>query len=223
MGIQIVRWSELHALVVTVCTFLALAGLPLSLAAALSGVSFAALIFICRGQWASGGRFGLASWVTAGRLLGVVLLPGFIASDSISLALGAACLLVLDGIDGWLARRWGLVSEFGEYFDKEVDAFFMLILCLMLYQGGRLGGWIVLPGLLRYGFVFFLKFARPPAAKERQTTRGKWIYLMMMVSLIFAFTPFPHLYTPAAALMTGVLVYSFAEAVVDLYRSPRDA
>jgi phosphatidylglycerophosphate synthase len=130
-------------------------------------------------------------------------------------------LFMLDGVDGWLARKFGLASEFGEYLDKEADAFLMLVLCLLLYTTGRLGAWVILPGVLRYGFVLFIALARPPAQKERRTTSGRWIYVGMTSALIAAFTPFPWLYRPFAALMTLVLVYSFASAARDVYRRPQ--
>ena len=46
--------------------------------------------------------------------------------------------LLLDAVDGGVARRTGTVSGFGARFDMEVDAF--LILVLSGYVAGRLGG-----------------------------------------------------------------------------------
>src|SRR5262245_48079916 len=45
-----------------------------------------------------------------------------------ALVLLAVVALVLDGVDGWIARRTGTVSEFGARFDMEVDAFLILVL-----------------------------------------------------------------------------------------------
>ena len=63
--------------------------------------------------------------------------------------------LILDGIDGRLARRHGLESPFGARFDMEVDAFFILVLAALVYQTDKAGGWVLLSGVLRYGFVAF--------------------------------------------------------------------
>ena len=40
----------------------------------------------------------------------------------------AIAVTVLDGADGWLARRSGVSSAFGARFDGEVDAFLILAL-----------------------------------------------------------------------------------------------
>lgn len=64
----------------------------------------------------------------------------------------AAVALLLDGVDGWLARREGLVSEFGAAFDMEVDAVLALVLALLAAAGGGVGVAVILLGLPRYGF-----------------------------------------------------------------------
>ncbi len=132
----------------------------------------------------------------------------------------AVALLMMDGLDGYLARKFDLVSEFGEYFDKEVDAFFMLLLALMLYTGQHMELWVLLPGVLRYGFVLFLKFAKPPAVQEQRTSSGQWIYILMMLALIFCFAPYPSVNLPLVVGMTLVLCWSFGDAVWRLYHSP---
>jgi phosphatidylglycerophosphate synthase len=63
----------------------------------------------------------------------------------------ASLALVLDGVDGWVARRTGTVSAFGARFDMEVDAF--LILVLSVYVARSAGWWVLLIGAARYVFV----------------------------------------------------------------------
>ena len=58
--------------------------------------------------------------------------------------------LVLDAVDGWVARRTGTCSAFGGRFDGEVDAF--LILVLSAYVAPSFGAWILTAGLVRYVF-----------------------------------------------------------------------
>ncbi|MTE00144.1 CDP-alcohol phosphatidyltransferase [Paracoccus sp. YIM 132242] len=65
----------------------------------------------------------------------------------------AGLALVLDGADGWLARRAGLVSRFGARFDMEVDAAMALVLALHALVGTALGPEVLLLGLARYLFV----------------------------------------------------------------------
>ncbi len=63
----------------------------------------------------------------------------------------AAVALVLDGIDGQVARRTGTASPFGARFDMEVDAFLILVLSVLVAES--LGGWVLLIGAIRYAFV----------------------------------------------------------------------
>jgi phosphatidylglycerophosphate synthase len=59
--------------------------------------------------------------------------------------------LLLDAVDGRVARRTGSVSRVGARFDMEVDAF--LILVLSWYVATTVGGWVLAIGLARYAFV----------------------------------------------------------------------
>ena len=69
-------------------------------------------------------------------------------------AIGVTAIVVmLDGADGWLARRSGIASEFGARFDMEVDALLIMALAMLAWQHGKAGGWVLLSGLLRYVFV----------------------------------------------------------------------
>ena len=81
---------------------------------------------------------------------------------------------VLDGVDGWLARRSGLASAFGARFDMEVDALLIMALAILAWQHGKAGSWVLLSGLLRYAFVAAGWLApwmsRPlPPSRRRQT------------------------------------------------------
>ena len=76
----------------------------------------------------------------------------------------AAVALVLDGIDGRVARHTSTASQFGARFDLDVDAF--LILVLSGYVALSLGPWVLLIGLARYGLVaagWWLAWLREPA------------------------------------------------------------
>ena len=59
--------------------------------------------------------------------------------------------LVLDAVDGWVARHTGTASPLGARFDGEVDAF--LILVLSVYVARSLGPWVLAIGAARYLFL----------------------------------------------------------------------
>ena len=63
----------------------------------------------------------------------------------------AVIALVLDGVDGWVARRTHTVSSFGARFDMEIDAF--LIFVLSVYVARTVGVWVLAIGLARYAFL----------------------------------------------------------------------
>lgn len=106
---------------------------------------------------ADAARFGLPNQVTLLRAGLVCLAGGALAASDVgrgwSLPALVAFALILDGLDGWLARRLNLVSAFGARFDMEVDTLLLLILALLVWQAEQTGAWVLLIGLLRYAFV----------------------------------------------------------------------
>jgi phosphatidylglycerophosphate synthase len=219
---DLLRWSEGNATAMAAVTLATTAGLPLWLLSLCGLLSFSLLLYRCRRRWTPAGRFGLANTVSVLRLSGMFVLPWLVPLQIVYCGL---ILLAMDGVDGWIARRTGLAGEFGEFIDKESDAFFTLMLCVLLYRLPEgFGPWILLPGLLRYLFVLFIKFARPPELKEQRSAKGRWIFFFTMLTLLFSFAAYPgylDYYRPLAVLMTLVLAYSFAESLYLIYRAPR--
>ena len=73
--------------------------------------------------------------------------------------------LVLDAVDGWVARRTGTASPLGARFDGEVDA--LLILVLSVYVSNLIGPWVLAIGAARYLFLvagWLLPWMRAAAA-----------------------------------------------------------
>jgi phosphatidylglycerophosphate synthase len=215
----LIRWSEFQATVMLAAIGLALFRVPPAMIAAVPAISFGLLIAWNRGMWTPGHGFGAANAATLLRLLmvlGLLALPRLGTVQQLGLALFA---LVLDGVDGWLARRLGLCSEFGEYFDKEVDALFTVVLGMLLFREGLLGAWILIPGGLRYAFVLFVKFARPPAVRETGTMLGKVICVVVLSVLMACLLPFPWVRVPLAIAATLALCGSFLLSIRKMYRA----
>ena len=63
----------------------------------------------------------------------------------------ATVALVLDAVDGLVARRTGTASGLGARFDMEVDAFLLLV--LSVYVAPTHGAWVLAIGAMRYAFV----------------------------------------------------------------------
>ncbi len=118
------------------------------------GISAALALGISR---QGGQAWGPANWVTlirAGMVGGVAALTAdsFSRSTPVATLVTLATLaLILDAVDGWVARRTGTLSALGARFDMEVDAF--LILVLSVYVAQTAGWWVLVIGAARYLFV----------------------------------------------------------------------
>ena len=122
----------------------------------------------------------------------------------------AVAALATDGIDGWIARSTGSVTDFGARFDMEVDAFLIMILALLVWGLDIAGAWILAAGLLRYAFVAAGLLWPSLAAPLPPSMRRKAICVVQSVSLVVMLVVGPE-FGPAiggAALLA--LVASFA-------------
>ena len=171
------------------------------------------LVVVTWARWTPGGGFGVANAVTA-------LRAGLLGGLPVAASHGAAVLIGLslfilatDGLDGWLARRRGLESEFGAFFDKETDALFLLLLCALTVFENQLPIWILGAGLLRYGFVPLLFLLPAPRQTEERSSWARYVYGAMVLSLLTSFLPYPTFYRPFVALAGGALVLSFARSL----------
>ncbi len=112
---------------------------------------------VARGIVATGaGALGPADLVTLSRATLACAVAALVA-DSFShqssrpiLVSLAVVALLLDAVDGPVARRSGTTSAFGARFDGEADAF--LILVLSVYVAPSVGTWVLAIGAARYLF-----------------------------------------------------------------------
>jgi phosphatidylglycerophosphate synthase len=119
---------------------------------------------------------------------------------------------VLDGVDGWLARRTKMASPFGARFDMEIDALLVLILSLLAWRYGKAGPWVLASGLLRYVFVAAAWWEPALARPLFPSRRRQAVCVIQVAGLNLAIAPF--IPTPASGLLAavalGCLVYSFS-------------
>lgn len=132
-----------------------------ALPAALSLVGYAGFatgLLICAARAGTLIGFGAANTVTCFRaglaalLFGTIAAPGLILDVWWPFVLATVALL-LDGVDGRIARARGAASRFGALFDQETDAALILILTALLAGSGKIGSWILAAGLLRYALL----------------------------------------------------------------------
>jgi phosphatidylglycerophosphate synthase len=117
-----------------------------------------AAVAVQRGLARSGGRRpGPADWVTLARAILACSVAALVAQSfgrpaPVRTLVGlATAALVLDAVDGRVARRTATASRFGARFDMEVDAFLILVLSVEVARTGA--PWVLAIGSARYAFV----------------------------------------------------------------------
>jgi phosphatidylglycerophosphate synthase len=169
--------------------------------------------------------FGQANWVT---LFRATLVGGVTALVADGLMHGPATVaivalsvvaLILDGVDGQVARRTGTATAVGARFDMEVDAF--LILVLSVFVAESLGPWVLIIGGMRYAFVAaswvapWLKGALPPSFARKTVAAAQGVLLVVAASGLV-----PALASVAVVgIALASLVWSFGRDVIWLYRN----
>jgi phosphatidylglycerophosphate synthase len=166
-----------------------------------------------------------ADWVTLTRALLVAGVAGLVA-DSFGRPVSVTALvtmstvaLVLDAVDGQVARRTGSATLLGARFDCEVDAF--LILLLSIYVSQDYGGWVLVIGAARYALLVagwlipWLAAPLPPRYWGKVVAAVQGIVLTVAASgLVDRLTG---MIAVAAALL--LLAESFGRNVIWLYRT----
>jgi len=161
-------------------------------------------------------RFGPANQVTTLRAVLVALVAALIGEPrfpavATSAAAAGAVISVLDGVDGWLARRFRVASAFGARFDMEIDALLILMLAILVSEFGKAGPWVMLSGLLRYIFIgagrYWPRLREPLFASRRRQT----VCVVQILALVVAILPAvqPPLSTAVSAAALAALAFSF--------------
>ncbi len=216
-----------NGLTVQFVLFTALAGtVGLGVAGWLAGVAYGIIMCaaLARGLHRSGmAGLGPADQVTLLRatLVGAVTA---LTVDSFSRQTPAAVLvalaavaLVLDAVDGKVARRTGTTSTLGARFDMEVDAF--LILVLSVYAAGPVGGWVLAIGAMRYAYgaaawvLPWLRRSLPARQWRKVVAATQGVVLVVAASGVL---PGP-LTAAAVAVSLALLIESFGRDVAWLW------
>lgn len=213
-----------------------LLGAPPMLRVSAGGLYLALAVVLVGPGEAPPARLGWANRVTLLRAALVLLIAGLLVFPEVprnhpyavfGLALTA---LLLDGVDGWVARRTRSITAFGARFDMELDAFFILVLCIGLVAIDRVGPWVLGIGLARYLFVCagrvlaWMRRPLPPSGFR------KVVCVWQVVTLLLCLLPSmpAAAASGAAAMALSLLVVSFGRDLCWLLRQrhhgrPRDA
>jgi phosphatidylglycerophosphate synthase len=166
-----------------------------------------------------------ADWVTLTRTLLIAGVAGLVA-DSFGRPVSITALvtlstvaLVLDAVDGQVARRTGTATPLGARLDGEVDAFLILLLSIAVSRD--YGGWVLAIGAARYALLLaswlvpWLAAPLPPRFWRKVVAAVQGIVLTVAASGVPS--RLAGMIAVAAALL--LLAESFGRDVIWLYRT----
>ena len=176
-------------------------------------------------------EFTLADYITYSRLILIIILSSLIFFKSsvmgsyllnfISLSL---FIFLMDWLDGFIARKFNQVRGFGDFFDQEVDNFFLVILSLsIIIQYDNFHFIFIIPSL-RYFYIIaqmYLIWMRRDLYKSR---RRKLVCGLVVSALIISnIYLLPILLIELLLIISiFILCLSFFKDFVWLYRRRND-
>jgi phosphatidylglycerophosphate synthase len=202
----------------------------LGLAGWVTGLAYALItvVLLQRGLSRSGiTDFGPADWVTLTRMslvgsVAALTADAFHRSVQVDVLVPIAVVaLLLDWVDGQVARRTGTATEFGARFDMEVDS--VLLLVLSIYVARSAGAWVLVFGGMRYAFgaagwvLPWMRAQLPPRYWRKVVATTEGVVLVLAVADVL---PGPLTLLALVAAM-GLLVESFGRDVLWLWDNRR--
>lgn len=192
----------------------------------LAGITFGTIVVILLGlalrpSWPR--SMGVANRITLARTIligGITALvaDSFLHPVPMPVLVGlAGVALVLDGVDGMVARRTSTTSPLGARFDMEADAFLILVLSVFVAQS--LGVWVLAIGAMRYVFVAvgwlvpWLRAPLPPTQPRKIVAATQGVVLTAVASGVVPFAPV------FVAVALALLVWSFGRDIAWLWRT----
>lgn len=190
------------------------------------GVGYAATVLVLllqafrlRARWGPADRVTLVRTSLVGGVTALVADASGAPAVTGPLVGLAVVALVLDAVDGYVARRTGTACHPGARFDMEVDAFLILVLSVFVAQ--ILGWWVLAIGALRYVFAVagyaacWLRAPLPPSSARKTVAALQGILLTAVSTGLLP--------RPAAAMLIVLalcsLLWSFGRDTWWLWRN----
>ena len=134
------------------------------------------------------GLLNLPNILTLFRIVAVPVIVVLLLSDSRTTGMLAASIFglaaVTDFIDGWLARKWGVVTVLGKFLDPLADKLIVMAALIMLIPLGRVPAWAVLLILAREMVVTGLRsIASSEGIVIDASDLGKYKTIYQMVAI----------------------------------------
>ena len=149
--------------------------------------------------WGDAGRlalddadFGALTWatrITVLRGLLLAILAGMACAAEATVGMGPALVFalgaLLDGADGWMARRMGQVSRLGASLDNRYDALALLLGSATAVRFGGAPWWYLGVGLVYYAFYGALRWRESLGGGVHREALGPSMHVRFAVGLQF--------------------------------------
>ncbi len=135
------------------------------------------------------GLLNLPNILTLARIAAIPVLVVLICFDSRSAGFWAAIIFsaaaITDWLDGWLARKWEIVTVLGKFLDPLADKLIVMAALIMLIPHGRVPAWAVFLILAREMIVTGLRsIASSEGIVIAASDLGKYKTIFQMVAII---------------------------------------
>jgi len=168
-------------------------------------------------------NLGVGNLITLSRFVAVSALFSaiFVSVNPWIIVFIAIPALVLDGFDGFYARKTGGVTDFGARLDMEVDSALAIVLAVNIWAAGLASPLIILLALPRYLFIAFsnlLPWLNRPLPDRYSR---KVVSVIQVASLIGLNAPiFPSWFVLTVAFtVAATLIWSFGKDIIWLRRA----
>ncbi len=218
---NILKWDKIHAVLLLFSIFLTFWTASLWPLIVLPSASFLyyTIQFIPRFEGASF-PFGWSNFVTIVRLVILIVLYANVSIiDFWLIASILLFILVLDGIDGYLARKLNQESAFGKYLDMESDAYYVCLVSAHLFLTDLMPIWILLVGGSRYINVLLEELFLKRKSLDGRFPFAVGIALFLFFSLITPYFMAKNLYFPLLTVSSCLVMISFCYVFILNLRS----
>lgn len=164
------------------------------------------------------GGVGWADALTGARLVVLILAAASMPGAPAEWVLAAFVFNVaVDALDGFVARKLGELTPFGAVFDREVDAYFVLVAYLYFDLDLWLGAWVLFAGTLPYLYRVVASAAPVFVAaghKERMAAPLAGLNFLLLLAAV----AMPAYSSAILAASVAVVCLSFGSSFWSLYR-----
>lgn len=161
---------------------------------------------------------GVPNVVTLLRLL-LLFAGSFIMHNRFNIAVLGTVFVMLDGVDGFLARRLDQITDFGGQLDMEADAFFCLMFSLLIGFEHTEMQWVLIAGSMRYIYKIVTTIWNKRIFAESKQRYARFFAGCYFVSLVLFFYVDFSFGKYIVAIGNGLVLFSFLVSFVHFFKT----